>query len=251
MPGAPRFHLPCALQAGVRVELAPGMAHHARNVLRLHEGDPIVLFNGQGGEFRARLALDPGARDRGAHAQITGFDPIERETALRLTLIQALATSDKIDWIIEKATEVGVARIIVTPASRSTARLDEARGARRLQHWHERSLAACCQCGRNRAPAIELAPSLLQALQSAGDGARRILDPDAPRALIEAPQARLDLTLAVGPEGGFSPDEMVLAGQAGFVRARLGPRILRTETAGLVAAAAWLAACGEFSEGPG
>jgi len=246
---APRFYLDQALAVQSRIELPAPVAHHARTVLRLREGDALVLFNGLGGEFRARLVGGRDAGQRTAQAEVIEFDPIEREPCLRITLIQALATSDKIDWIVEKAVEIGVARVIVTAAARSTARLDEDRRARRLLHWRDLAIAACCQCGRNRLVPIEATASLAQALGAApAQDPKWILDPGAQGA--QAP-ARFDapgVTLAIGPEGGFEPAEMQLARQSGFLPARLGARTLRTETAGLAAAAAWLALSGEFSE---
>jgi 16S rRNA (uracil1498-N3)-methyltransferase len=238
---APRFYLDQALAVSTRVELPAPVAHHAHTVLRLRHGDPIVLFNGRGGEFAARLAGT-------LQADVIGFDPIEREAGLRITLIQALAASEKIDWIIEKAVEIGVARVIVTAALRSAVRLDPVRTPRRLQRWSELAIAACCQCGRNRLVPIEATASLDQALRAAGNAQHKwVLDPAAPHALAPAHAQAPDVALAIGPEGGFDPAELASAEQAGFVRIALGPRILRTETAGLVAAAAWLALNGEFS----
>jgi 16S rRNA (uracil1498-N3)-methyltransferase len=244
---APRFYLDRALAVPTRVELPPAVAHHAHTVLRLREGDAVVLFNGRGGEFRARLT----GSGPTAQADVIGFDPIEREASLQITLIQALATSDKIDWIIEKAVEIGVARVIVTAAARSTARLDEARRARRILHWRELAIAACCQCGRNRLVPVEAAGSLVQALGAApAQHPRWILDPGAARTVQPAPPGTRGVTLAIGPEGGFDPAEIRQAEESGFLPLSLGPRILRTETAGLAAAAAWLALNGEYSSQP-
>jgi 16S rRNA (uracil1498-N3)-methyltransferase len=244
---APRFFIEEPLTINGRVTLPAAVAHHAGTVLRLREGDPIVLFNGRGGEYRARLSCARGAAGGAVHAELIGFDPIEREPSLHITLIQAQATSDKTDWVIEKAVEVGVARVILTATARSTARLDEARRARRLQHWRELAISACCQCGRNRLVAIETASSLADAFTRAGEAdVRSILDPAAPYGLAPAPSKAQRGVLAVGPEGGFEPDEVQLAQRAGYVPLSLGPRILRTETSGLVAAAAWLALNGEF-----
>jgi 16S rRNA (uracil1498-N3)-methyltransferase len=245
---APRFYVEQPLSAGARVTLPAGVAHHARTVLRLRAGDPIVLFNGRGGEYRARLAQAHDAAGGPLQAEVDGFDPIEREARLSITLIQALTTSEKIDWVIEKAVEIGVARVIVAPAARSTARLDAARRERRLQHWHELAIAACCQCGRNRLVDIEAASSLAEALEQAREAHFKwILDPAALPGLPAVGSERNSTALAIGPEGGFDPEELQLATRSGFVPIALGPRILRTETAGLAAAAAWLALNGEFS----
>jgi len=245
---APRFFVEEPLSANANIALPAAVAHHARTVLRLREGDPIVLFDGRGGEYRAKLAAgrSPGAGP--LHAEVIGFDPIEREPSLHITLIQAQAASDKVDWVVEKSVEIGIARVIVTGTARSTVRLDQARRARRLQHWRELAIAACCQCGRNRPVTVLGAHSLADALTEAGDAHFKwILDPAAPRGLAPAPSKACRAILVVGPEGGFEPLEVQLAAQAGYAAISLGPRILRTETAGLAAAAAWLALNGEFS----
>ncbi len=250
MPAA-RFFVEQALSAGARVTLPASVAHHARNVLRLRAGDPIVLFNGTGGEYRARLASETDAAGGAMQAKVDSFDPIEREARLRITLIQALATSDKIDWVIEKAVEIGVARVIVTGAARSTARLEGARLQRRLQHWHELVVAACCQCGRNRVIAISIANSLADALEQAGQtDFKWVLDAEASAGLPATCDRAHEVTLAVGPEGGFERREIEQAVRSGYQPISLGPRILRTESAGLVAAAAWLALNGEFAAAP-
>jgi 16S rRNA (uracil1498-N3)-methyltransferase len=245
----PRFLVEQPLAVQTRIKLPAAVAHHAHTVLRLREGDSIVLFNGQGGEFRARLVRTPGAGASALHADLLEFDPVEREARIRITLIQALTTSDKIDWVIEKAVEIGIARVIVAGAARSAVRLEPARRERRLQHWRELANAACSQCGRNRLVSIASVGTLAEALHEARDAQLKwVLDPAAPQGLPPAsPQAR-STALAIGPEGGFDPGEMRLAAQSGFAPTWLGPRVLRTETAGLAAAAAWLAVNGEFSE---
>jgi len=243
---APRFFVEQPLSVDAHIALPAAVAHHARTVLRLRDGDPIVLFNGSGGEYHARLAAASGAGT--LQAEVIRFDPVEREASLQITLIQAQATSDKIDWVVEKAVEIGVARVIVTGTARSTVRLDETRRARRVQHWRELAIAACCQCGRNRPPAILAAPSLAVAVTHAGDAQLRwMLDPAAADAIAPAPSDVRRIAMTVGPEGGFDSDEVQHLAQAGYRAISLGPRILRTETAGLVAAAACLALSGALS----
>jgi 16S rRNA (uracil1498-N3)-methyltransferase len=244
---APRFFVDQPLSVNTRIALPRAVAHHARTVLRLREGDPIVLFDGRGGEYRAKLA-GSSSREGPLQAEVIEFDPIEREASLHITLIQAQAAADKLDWVIEKAVEIGVARVIVTSTARSTVRLDETRSARRLQHWRGLTVAACCQCGRNRPMSVQTAPSLADALAEAGEAHRKwILDPAASPGPAPAPSKACRAVLAVGPEGGFEAGELQLAAQSGYAPISLGARILRTETAGLVAAAAWLALNGEFS----
>ena len=240
---SPRFFVEAPLAAGQSLRLPTDVAHHALRVLRLRDGAPIVLFDGSGGEYRATLHFDGAA----ALAQIDGFDPIERESPLRLTLVQALVAADKLDWIVEKAVELGIERILVAPTQRSVVRLDAARAARRAQHWADVARAACCQCGRNRVPPVGYFGDLRAALAALpGDGHRLLLLPTAGRNLCQAVTGR-SATLMVGPEGGLADDEIAQAGRAGFVTVSLGPRVLRTETAGLAAIAALQASGGDFS----
>lgn len=238
----PRFHLDARLAVGDLLRLPEDVAHHARRVLRLPAQARIVLFDGRGGEYPATLHLDVD----GAQAHIDAFDPVERESPLELTLLQALVSAEKLDLIVEKAVELGVARILVVPMRRGVVRLDAERGARRLQHWRDVVRVACCQCGRNRLPAVEFHGGFDSALAAvAADSLRLQLLPSATASLPgRLPVGRV--AVLVGPEGGFSDDETQRAGRAGFVAVRLGPRILRTETAGLAALAALQALGGDF-----
>ncbi len=244
----PRFYMPVRMRAGDTVELPESVGHHARRVLRLRAGDELVIFDGTGSEYRARL--EPSAANE-KRSQVTILDgaPVDREARLMITLVQALSAPEKIDWLVEKCVELGVARIVLAPAARSVARLDAARQARRLARWQDIAVAACGQCGRNTLPAIELAPDLPTALRAGASAAARwILDPQAPQGLAASGAARPDSAcLAIGPEGGFAPEELAAAEALGYRRARLGPRVLRTETAGLAAATALLALFGEFA----
>ena len=238
----PRFFVDAPLAAGGTIRLPAAVAPHALRVLRLRDGAPIVLFDGRGGQYAARLQVTGSV----ALAQMEAFDPIERESPLSLTLVQALVAADKLDWIVEKAVELGVAHIHVVPMQRSVVRLDEARAARRVRHWADVARAASCQCGRNRVPAVEFHGSLGAMLAA--------LPPDVPRLLL-LPTAARDVgsaiagdraVLMIGPEGGLAEHEISEAGQAGFVSVQLGPRVLRTETAGLAALAALQATHGDL-----
>ncbi len=235
------------MAAGQTVVLPPAVSHHARRVLRLRAQDPLVLFDGEGREFEAVFlpdASDPAL----ASAVISRGGPVDREARVRITLIQALGAQEKIDWLVEKCVELGVDRIVLAPTHRSVVRLDEARRTRRAARLREIVVAACCQCGRNRLPVVDVASELAAALALAPpDAARFLLDPGAAGGLkAPAPGAQPPIWFVVGPEGGFTDEERALAAEFGYRRVRLGRRTLRTESAGLVAIAAALALGAEF-----
>jgi 16S rRNA (uracil1498-N3)-methyltransferase len=225
------------------VTLPADVTHHALRVLRLRHGEPIVLFDGRGGEYAASLRLQGAI----ALAQVERFDAVERESPLRLTLIQALVAADKLDWIVEKAVELGVMRVLVVPMQRSVVRLDAGRSTRRMRHLNDVAIAACCQCGRNRVPPVEFHHGIdaaLAALPPAEPGL--LLVPGMPRGLCSASTGDR-AALMIGPEGGLTGDEIARASDAGFVAVSLGPRVLRTEAAGLAAIAALQATAGDFA----
>lgn len=238
----------------VDVPLAPGRtlplpreaSGHALRVLRLKVGDDVILFNGDGREYRARLAnVDP----RAASVHVEGMDAPERESPLRITLLQSLARGEKMDWIIQKATELGVARIWPVSSARSEVRLDGTRGEKRLDHWRAVAVAACEQCGRNVLPEISPPEALAATLAAnpVNDAQTRwMLHPGETTRLRNAGTSTKDVVLAVGPEGGFGDNDLDALREAGFRALALGPRILRTETAGLAAIAALQARYGDF-----
>jgi 16S rRNA (uracil1498-N3)-methyltransferase len=239
-----RFYCPRPLAAQALAELPPAAAHHARRVLRLRVGDAVVLFDGCGGEYRGEIVGTGG----GVRVRLGERCGIERESPLEMTLAQALPAGDRMDWVIQKAAELGVARIQPLACSRSVVRLSAERAARRLAHWRQVAISACEQCGRNRLP--EIAPMLdlrqwLDRLPQQDETHRLLLTPHGgqrPRTL--AIQRRF--VLLVGPEGGLAQEEIASALQAGFVELSLGPRILRTETAGPAALAALGALYGDI-----
>jgi len=227
------------------VELPEAAAHHAARVLRLADGDAVVLFDGRGGEYEARLVI----AGRSQVSAETGErrDP-ERESPLRMTLVQAISSSDKMDFSIQKAVELGVAAIQPVFSSRSLVRLSGEREAKKLAHWRRIVIAACEQCGRNRLPEVREALSVEACSRNPGGAALRLLlSPEGKTGLkdieLEIGQA---IAVAAGPEAGFSDDEERVLQRAGFVPLRLGPRILRTETAALAALAALNALAGDF-----
>lgn len=234
----PRFYCPIPLRSGDSLSLPEAVAHHAVKVLRLAVGAPIVLFNGEGGEFPARLT----AAGKCVTAQLGDWCAVSRESPLHLTLVQALAAGDKMDWVFQKAVELGANRLVPVAASRSVLKLSGDRADKRLEHWRGVVTAACEQSGRDTVPEVtELLPlphylGRLREAPPAGDHVRLILSPYAATRLADLPRPAA-VTLMIGPEGGFTDDEVAAAQAVGFTAIRLGPRILRTETAGLAAMA--------------
>ncbi len=242
---APRFHAPIDLapaDVGRELVLPDALAHHAVRVLRLAAGDAITLFTGAGGEFAATIArIDR----RGAAAHITGFDPIERESPLAVTLAQAVAANDAMDYAVRKAVELGVAAIAPIVTARSAPLPAGERGARRLVHWRQIAVAACEQCGRNRVPEVA-APMPFAAWLAGWDGEGVVLDPGAEESLPEVEPPKTRFAALIGPEGGLTAHEIAAAKDRGFVAVRLGPRVLRTETAGVAVLAVMQAMAGDF-----
>ncbi|MBN9422103.1 MAG: 16S rRNA (uracil(1498)-N(3))-methyltransferase [Candidatus Accumulibacter sp. 66-26] len=243
----PRFFCPLALSAGVSVDLPESAARHAARVLRLRSGDDLTLFDGRGGEYAARIAQVERERVR---VDVLAWDARECESPLALTLVQALQAGEKMDLTVQKAVELGVGRIVPVLARRSVVRLDGARAARRVEHWRGVAASACEQCGRNRVPDVAELQGLERWLAQPAptDALRLMLAPGAEHTLatLAPPPAGSPIELLIGSEGGLAPEEMHAAAQAGFVAVRLGPRVLRTETAGLAALAAIHARWGDF-----
>ena len=231
---APRLFAPVDIALGAEIRLPQRAAHHL-GVLRLHPGDAITLFNGQGGEFSAELVrLDP----RQALVRVLSRQGFERESPLSIALAQCISGSDRMDTALQKSTELGVSRIVPIASERSVVRLSGDRAEKRLAHWRNVIIAACEQCGRNRIPELTAILDMSDFFEhSAGGGLRLILAPDADQNLKALAPPR-DVTLLIGPEGGLTARERGDAEQAGFIPIRFGPRVLRTETAPLAAIAA-------------
>lgn len=241
----PRIHTDQPLRPGLTVLLPEQAGEHVARVLRLDHGHPLVLFNGDGCEYDARLA---GLAKRAVTAEVTGVREIKRESTLDLTLAQGVARGEKMDWILQKATELGVARIAPLITDRTEVRLDEERAERRVAHWRQVIASACEQSGRTELPEIAPPRKLADWLAALGNipATRLVLLPEgelAPRTLGPLPHG---VILVVGPEGGFSEHDEAMLRHAGFRGLRLGPRILRTETAGITALAALQTVAGDF-----
>lgn len=237
----PRFFCPMPLTAGATIELPAEVAHHADRVLRLKAGETVTLFNGEGGEFPAELV----SLGKKAHATLGERQSTERESPLEVSLAQSLVSSDKMDWVLQKAVELGVSRIQPVASTRSVVKLSTERAEKRMEHWRQVVISACEQCGRNTLPQLEPLQSLPRHLATPGNALRLFLSPWASERIHDlARPARVELL--VGPEGGFTDEEEQAARAAGFRPVSLGPRVLRTETAGLAALSALQTLWGDF-----
>ena len=230
----PRFYLDAPLRAGGVCTLSEDAAHHAVHVLRLREGDEVTLFNGRGGEFAARIASMQRLR---ISIDLLQHRAIERESPLRITLLQGVSAGERMDSTVRKVVELGVAEVQPVLAARSVARPKGDRAENRRSHWQKIVISACEQCGRNRVPEVQ--PVLaLKDYRATTLGMKILLSPTAERALSKIPLQGNDFVLAAGPEAGFTAEEEAALVEAGFAPALLGSRVLRTETAAVAALAA-------------
>ena len=245
------------LQSGSVVELPRETAVHLAKVLRARSGDEVVLFNGDGREFTGAIEKVQGSR---VSAAIGAAHWIDRESPFQLTLVQCVPRGDRMDFIVQKATELGVARIVPVLSARSVVRLDEGQSTSKQAHWRAVAVSACEQCGRNRLPSVDTPMPLLNYLgglaqATAAEVVRLVLEPEraqhnerGSRAIgIASPQSASRAEIAIGPEGGFAPEELEAFDLSAFARMTLGPRVLRTETAAIAAIAVLQARFGDIS----
>jgi 16S rRNA (uracil1498-N3)-methyltransferase len=263
-----RVYVEAALTPGSAVELPPETGSHLAKVLRARSGDELILFNGDGREFGGSIEEVRGSR---VSAFVGEARPVDRESPLAITLVQCVPRGDRMDFIVQKATELGVARIVPVLSQRSVVRLDAAQAQSKANHWRAVTVSACEQCGRNRLPVIEAVQPLLNYLGNSlpGAGPRLVFEPEsAPPQAHSASQPEsasqphsaadrgspasapnggwgkrsvADAHIAIGPEGGFTSDELEAFRVCGYSQGALGPRVLRTETAA-IAAVVWLQA---------
>ena len=236
----PRFHCPADLVPGAEIELPAGAARHVQ-VLRMQPGEAITLFHGgadgPGGEFDAAITHMGRSTVR---VQVGAHHAVEREALRAVHLLAGITANERMDWLVEKATELGVASITPLLAERSVLKLKGERADKKLAHWQAVAVAACEQCGRNRVPPIHPAVSLADWLRAAQQDSTRLLLSLRPgtRPLHPASAGSGLLTFLSGPEGGLSTGEEELALAHGFAPVTLGTRVLRAETAPLAALAA-------------
>jgi 16S rRNA (uracil1498-N3)-methyltransferase len=237
-----RIYLQDALAVDARLALPEAAARHVGQVLRMRPGELITLFNGAGGEYDAVIES---VERRAVQVRVENFREAERESALALTLAQCVSKGERMDYTIQKAVELGVATIVLLLSARSVVKLDGERWEKKLEHWRGVAISACEQSGRTALPQITPLQKLDAWLAAAGTGPRLVLAPGGRRGLKELPPAPA-ATLLVGPEGGLSDEEIALALHRGFTAIGLGPRVLRTETAGVAALAALQALWGDL-----
>lgn len=236
-----RVYSESPLVAEASMPLDDAAAHHVSTVLRMRQGDGIVLFH-DGVEAEARIEA---IGRRGVQVIVGECRVLSRESPLSITLAQGVSRGERMDYTIQKAVELGVAAIAPIITARTTVRLDEDRSEKRLEHWRRVIIGACEQSGRNRLPVLHPITTLDAWLSHPIDGLGLLLRGDATAGLQE-PGPDTAITLLIGPEGGLGADEVAAAERVGYRPVRMGPRILRTETAALAAIAALQALYGDW-----
>lgn len=240
-----RFHADIPLAAHAEISLPDEVTHHLVRVLRSEAGTRFFLFNGEGGMHEAEL-LTTGKKN--AVARLLAFTPDDRQSPLHTHLGQVMSKGDRMDYAIQKATELGVTEITPLSSERCELRLrGEERADKKLEHWRRVAISACEQCGRNRLPVIHEPQPLESWLNAGHAGLKLVLAPAAAQGLPADPAAAITtVSLLIGPEGGLSANEISAAEKAGFHAWQLGPRVMRTETAPVAALAVLQTLLGDF-----
>lgn len=240
-----RIYTPGPLAAQAEVALPAAGAYHATRVLRLREGAPLAVFDGVGGEYRAEIARIDGGDVRVRLGERIAGAP---EPPLKITLVQGVSRGERMDWTLQKATELGVGVIAPVLTARSVVRLDDRQAAKKREHWQGIVIGACEQCGRSTLPDIREPVALSDYLKTQSkSGMRLVLSPTCPASLAGLSSMSPKVELLIGPEGGLDDDEIDRAQHAGFMPVRLGPRILRTETAAVTALSVLQAMWGDLA----
>lgn len=241
-----RFYTPPPLpDLHTTFTLADSVFHHAIVVLRLRVGDSIILFDGVGNAATARLSQ---VDKKSAQAICEQSHTSHNESPLNITLAQCLSSSDKMDWTIEKAVELGVRRIVPLFSHKSQIKLTPERAAKKIEHWQRIIIAACGQCERNVLPTLDAPTAINAFLKQPSNAYKLALHPNAatPFKHLTPPAIGQEIILLIGPESGLDDNEINAAATAGYTTTLLGPRILRTESAGLAAIAALQTVWGDF-----
>jgi 16S rRNA (uracil1498-N3)-methyltransferase len=221
------------LTSGAVVPLPSAGAYHVGRVLRMRPGAPLIVFDGGGMDYPSEIVEVDGDN---VSVKLRNPTPTTSESPLKITLIQGVSRGERMDWTLQKATELGVVAIAPVLTSRSVVRLDEKQAAKKQAHWRAIVVSACEQCGRSKLPAVSAPVALRDYFTNVRkDGMRLVLSPSAPASLAGIASLPSKVDLLIGPEGGLDDDEISAAQKSGFMPVRLGPRVLRTETAGVVA----------------
>jgi len=232
-----RVHVAGPLASGRRVRLQGNAASHVTRVLRLRAGAALIVFDGSGGEYEGRIDE---ARGGEVLVAVGARADAERESPLPLTLAQGVSRGERMDLVVQKATELGVSHLVPLLTERSVVRLTAQQSDRKVNHWRAIAAAACEQCGRNRLPSVAAPLPLAEFLKNSAAATadtRLLLSPTGTTTLKDVPRPGAGITVLVGPEGGLTDEEEKSATAAGFTALRLGPRVLRTETAAIAALA--------------
>jgi 16S rRNA (uracil1498-N3)-methyltransferase len=228
-----RVHVPVPLNSGVRHTIDGDAANHITRVLRLEPGAPLTVFDGQGGEYSARIES---FRKNSVIIEVQDRSPTSRESSLSLTLAQGVSRGERMDWVVQKATELGVTAIVPVLTERTMVKLDSKQSERKLAHWQGIAVAACEQSGRDRLPHIVAPLALNDFLRDVDPLSTRVLlSPAGTQRVNDLRAPERKVIVLIGPEGGLAESEQRSAIGAGFLAVRMGPRVLRTETAAVAA----------------
>lgn len=228
----PRIYQSIQLSSDQTIELDAQATAHLTRVLRLKPGDDLVVFNGQGGEYRATVAT---VERRSARIRVGEFVDKSVESPLELVLVQGISRGERMDYTVQKAVELGVTRIVPVLTERTVVNLNRERQHRRREHWQAVVNSACEQCGRTVVPEVDPIQSLHDWLNAPNKGIKLVLHHRAQSGLTQKADIQSLVTLLIGPEGGLSSTEITAAQSTGYTPISLGPRVLRTETAAVTA----------------
>jgi len=241
-PAMTRLYLPEALATDATINLPDEAFRHLVQVLRMEAGESLTVFNGEGGEYAATLAT---ASRKGATLRIGAYDPVDREAPLHITIAQCVSKGDRMDYALQKSTELGAAHFATVLSGHGVVKMDGERWEKKVEHWRGVVVGAAEQSGRNRVPRVDAPVSFDKFIVAAHEGLKLILAPGGQQGLSQL-ATNTHITALIGPEGGFSAVELDTAERHGWHRLGLGPRILRTETAPVALLAALLAQRGDW-----
>ncbi len=240
----PRIYTDQALKENTIYELSIDSAHHISNVLRMRNGQKLILFNGEGGHYKAEIMEIEKKR---VSVKLGKYYPVNLEPELNITLAQGVSRGHRMDIAIQKAVELGVKRIVPVISEYCAVHLKGNQLLNKYKHWNKIIIGACEQCGRNLVPQLEEASKMDEWLKNDNNQLKLILHPESGLPLTDRNKPVSNITLLIGPEGGFSENEYEMAMNNGYQGLKLGPRILRTETAAIAAISAIQTLWGDFS----